>query len=188
MSKENNENHPLRVLITGANGFMGTNLVHLLYTDPNVIIRAMILPNTPTNILESFASEFKDVHDIDGDKKFEIVYANMLDLESVNAVVKNIDIIVHLAGLVTDWAPAKLFNRIIVDGTRNLLMAASGAGVKRFIYMSSLTVSDLDGHTYDDESAPRNMKFFKYGVAKIEGEKLVESWANEMRYGKEPLD
>jgi nucleoside-diphosphate-sugar epimerase len=173
------ENQHLTVLITGANGFMGTNLIHLLYSDPNVIIRAMILPNTPTNVLESFATEFSAVKEIDGKKKFEIVYADMLNLESVTAAVKDIDVIVHLAGIVTDWAPEKVFNKIIIDGTRNLLLAARNAEVKRFIYMSSLTVSNLNGHTYDDETAPRDMKFFKYGVAKIEGENLVESWASE---------
>jgi nucleoside-diphosphate-sugar epimerase len=88
------------------------------------------------------------------------------------------DTVVHLAGLVTDWASAKLYHHVIYDGTCNLLTAIDNSSITRFIYMSSLTVHAMTGHLNDDESAPRDMKAFPYGIAKAKSEDAIGEWAS----------
>jgi nucleoside-diphosphate-sugar epimerase len=80
---------------------------------------------------------------------------------------------------VTEWAPKQKYKELIIDATKNILDVASVCKVSRFIYMSSLTVSDLNGHINDDESCPRDMKFFQYGVAKRICEDMVKEWAEQ---------
>jgi len=172
-----------RILITGANGFVGTNLIKVLCEYSNFLIRAMILKGTDESIIRDYQQKYNQKFREDNNlpqnfNRIEIVYGDILDIESLKPCVKDVDIVVHLAGLVTDWAPKKLFFKLIVDGTKNLLdvIDLEGIKVKRFIYMSSLTVHDLNGHYYDDENAPRDMKFFAYGVAKKQAEDLVKDW------------
>jgi len=159
-----------RVLITGSNGFLGTNLVKRLLTDPDVIIRAMVQPKTPVDILEKFQKE-------SGTNRLEIVFADMMLKDTLPPVMKDVDQIVHLASLVTDWASRDAYFRICVEGTKNILEKAGVAGVKRFIFMSSLTVHEFGNAINQDETAPRNMKSFAYGEAKIQAEDLVSQWA-----------
>ncbi|MHA1454275.1 MAG: NAD-dependent epimerase/dehydratase family protein, partial [Promethearchaeota archaeon] len=46
-----NTNTKLKVLITGANGFVGTNLTDYLATDPSLDVYAMVRPRAPVNFL-----------------------------------------------------------------------------------------------------------------------------------------
>src|SRR6056297_1146097 len=103
------------VLITGANGFVGTNLVKELLTDEGLYIRAMVMENTPTKTLETLKNDHSDM---------EIVVANLLDMQSLRKATENIDIVVHLAGIVSDWASKELYEKVNVGGTKNLLNAA----------------------------------------------------------------
>ncbi|MHA1341672.1 MAG: NAD-dependent epimerase/dehydratase family protein [Promethearchaeota archaeon] len=173
-----------KILITGSNGFVGTNLIKVLCEKSDFLIRAMILKGTDEEVIKEFQirynDEFRKMYNLSDDfRRIEIVYGDLLDLNSLKKCVEGVDTIIHLAGLVTDWAPKKLFFKLIVEGTDNLLNAIrlNGDSVKRFIYMSSLTVHNLNGHYYDDETAPRDMKFFPYGVAKRQAEDLVTEWA-----------
>jgi nucleoside-diphosphate-sugar epimerase len=161
-----------KILITGANGFVGTNLCERLSKDPSKIFRAMIMENTPIELLNLFKKE-------NAGENLEIVYGNLLDLDSLMRACNGIHTIVHLAGLVTDWAAKQLYFKIIVEGTQNLLLAASKMNVKRMIFMSSLTVHALSGHNIGDENTPRDMKSFAYGIAKRDAEDLVQKWAEE---------
>jgi nucleoside-diphosphate-sugar epimerase len=57
------------VLVTGANGFIGTSLIQCLCKIPNLIIKAMILKGTPTEEIEKIQSVYTK-------KKLEIVFAD----------------------------------------------------------------------------------------------------------------
>ncbi|MHA1898254.1 MAG: NAD-dependent epimerase/dehydratase family protein, partial [Promethearchaeota archaeon] len=147
-------------------------------------IRCMILKGTDISELEDLQNkliELKKEKKIEylyfNDVELTIKFGNLLDVQSLIECTKDIDVVVHLAGLVTDWAPKKLFFKIILEGTKNLLNACSENHVSRFIYMSSLTVHELNGHHYDNEEAPRDMKFYPYGVAKKMAEDEVIKWA-----------
>ncbi|MHA1188736.1 MAG: NAD-dependent epimerase/dehydratase family protein [Candidatus Heimdallarchaeota archaeon] len=47
-----------RILITGANGFVGSNLTKFLSRDPSLEVFAMVRPNAPVNFLRDFQNKF----------------------------------------------------------------------------------------------------------------------------------
>lgn len=101
------------------------------------------------------------------------------------ASVKDVDQIVHLAARVhvmNDKSPDPLaeFRRVNVEGTAALARQASAAGVRRFVFLSSIKVSGEftevgEAFTADDVSAPED----PYGVSKHEAEQLLRQISAE---------
>lgn len=140
-----------KILITGANGQLGTELRHML-DDRHVAYRA-----TDTQSLD------------------------ITDSAAVMAYVTDFapDIIYHCAAYTAvDKAEdeGKLVNQHVnVDGTENLAKAAAAVDAV-LVYISTDYVFDGDSkevYTVDDVPAPRN----EYGRAKFEGEQMVQAYA-----------
>ena len=104
----------LKILITGANGFVGTNLTDYLAEDPNLDVYAMVRPNAPVNFLHEmeYSSAEKKT-----ETRFRLVEANIKDPASIDRVVQGMDVVVHLAGKVADWGDRDAFFRFNVDTT-----------------------------------------------------------------------
>ena len=96
-----------------------------------------------------------------------------------------VDAVVHLAARVhvmndTEVDPLAAFRIVNVDGTLNLARQAAAAGVKRFVFLSSVKVNGevtVFGQSFraDDEPAPMD----PYGVSKMEAEKGLRALAVE---------
>jgi nucleoside-diphosphate-sugar epimerase len=88
-----------------------------------------------------------------------------------------VQVVYHSAAKVGDWGPWAEFQRVTIDGTRNMLEAAAAARVRRFVHISS--ISTYGYHTRDvtiDESYELGYKLYKwayYSKSKIEAEKLA---------------
>jgi nucleoside-diphosphate-sugar epimerase len=108
----------LSVLVTGAAGFLGRDLVRTLL-DSGYRVRAMVRARP----LDDFTHE-----------KLEIVSANMRDLDSLCAAVCDIDVVVHLAALTRDQPESEEIN---VGGARRLINACLRTGCTRIINISS---------------------------------------------------
>ena len=158
---DKNVSQKVKILITGANGFVGSNLTKYLSQDPTLEVYAMVRPKAPINFLRDF--QFKDNRQ---DRLFEFVEANLLDEESIYNAAKDKDIIIHLAGMVSDWGIRERFWKLNVEGTQSVLRAASKAKVSRVLFLSSLTVHGLNGHKYDDEETPREVRNSAYAETK----------------------
>ncbi|NPE07243.1 MAG: NAD-dependent epimerase/dehydratase family protein [Asgard group archaeon] len=160
-----------RVIITGANGFVGSNLTKYLSLDPSLEVYAMVRPKAPVNFLKDF-----QYNDDSGEKLFEIVECNLLDEDLIVKAFENKDIVIHLAGYVSDWGSKERFWKLNVEGTKLVLQAAYKSKVSRVLYLSSLTVHGLGGHKYDNEDAPYAKKNNAYGESKKVGEELLLKW------------
>jgi len=110
------------ILVTGATGFVGSNLVKRLRKD-GLKIRAVV--RTPAK-----AQELKDLG-------VEVVPGDIADMASLEAAAKNCGTIIHLVGIIQEGR-GYTFRRVHVEGTRNTLDAAKKAGVKHFIYQSAI--------------------------------------------------
>lgn len=150
----------MRFFITGANGFIGSNLTKKLI-EKGHIVRAFILKGTD----ESTLDEFKD--------KIEKIYGDVTDINSIQQSLEGVDVVIHLAARVSDWGSEKEFTRLNYEGTKNVLDAAVEAQVKRFIFMSSLTVHGFEGFQNADESTP-----YKPWNAYARSKKAVEDLLN----------
>ncbi|KAA9396692.1 NAD-dependent epimerase/dehydratase family protein [Haloarcula sp. CBA1130] len=106
----------MTVLVTGATGFLGLNLLHSL--DRGAV--AMVRPASSTRRLP------------DG---VDTVEADLSDPDSLAAALDGVDSVVHLAAAVYDTARMAGTNAI---GTERLVAAAADAGVSRFVFASTI--------------------------------------------------
>ena len=148
----------MKILVTGANGFVGKSLCAALRSDGHTLVATVRASNTKID-----GGEQVVVGSIEGDTD----WADALS---------GVEVVVHLAARVhvmNDKAldPLTEFRKVNVDGTLNLAQQAAKAGVKRFIFISSIKVNGehtVSGKPFieDDLPSPQDA----YGVSKFEAE------------------
>lgn len=154
----------MRVLVTGASGFLGSHVAEQLAQQGHSVV-ALVRRSSDTRFLSSL-------------RGVELAYGAVEDAESVRRAVvgpPGVDAIVHSAGLVKARDEAEFF-RVNVDGTRNLLDAAKAApagAIRRFVFVSSLAAigPSLDGRPIAADARPAPVT--RYGRSKLEAERLV---------------
>jgi nucleoside-diphosphate-sugar epimerase len=147
----------MRVLVTGANGFLGRHVCAAL-RDGGLDVRAMCQPGTSTDGMEDLG---------------EIVEAELLDPEDLVDALEGCDAVVHLAAQVSEWGRYAWYERVNVLGTRSLADAAAATGAQRFVFVSSLAVHGVGDFDGADEDAPRNAAGNPYARSKIAAEDLL---------------
>lgn len=115
------------ILITGATGFVGRNLIKRLSNTSKV--RCLIRKDI--NLGEN-------VHSIKGD---------LLNIKSLEEATKDIDTVIHSAAIIKSNKKEE-FKKVNVKGTKNLVNACVKNGVKRFIHISSCDVILRNKHDY----------------------------------------
>lgn len=129
-----------KVLVTGAAGHLGNVLVRELL-EHEYEVRAMVLPNEDVSALIGLDVEIK--------------LGNVLDPTSLERVLKGIDYVFHMAGIVSIVpGEEKLVWNVNVEGTRNVLKAAKNARVKRLVYTSSIHALSRECTGTIDEELP----------------------------------
>jgi len=152
-------------LITGATGLLGSHIAEKLVAAGEPV-RALVRPSSDTRVLDTLGVE-KAIGDI-------------TDPSSLAEACKNVKTVYHAAAQVGDWGPWRRFVSVTIEGTRNMLLAARQAGVRRFLHVSSISSyghPDGEGLVLD-ESAPLGVGLHKwsyYSRAKVQAEKLA--WA-----------
>ncbi len=113
----------MKTLVTGSTGLVGSALVERLLAR-GYEVRALARRTSDLSHLNTTSAE--------------IVFGDITDYESLPPIVQGIDIVFHAAAKVTPgWGNWKEFEKITVEGTRNVLRASAEAGVKRFLQISS---------------------------------------------------
>jgi 2-alkyl-3-oxoalkanoate reductase len=116
----------MRILITGATGFIGGRLVEALKKDASFKIRT-----TGRNLRKGQALEALETH---------FIACDLQDQKKALDLTKNIDTVIHCAGRAGTWGSSDEYHRSNVLVTENVLKAARSNGVKRFIHLSSPSV------------------------------------------------
>ncbi len=118
------------ILVTGATGFIGRALVRHLFEsgrETRVLIRpSRRSPRLPKSV------------------PVEVAVVSLSDERAVRAALKDVDVIIHLAGAESHGRNADL-QTVDMQGTENLARVAADAGVKRFIYVSHIGASRSSG-------------------------------------------
>lgn len=154
-------NCPMKILVTGATGFVGGTFLSRTAADRHFYLRAAVRT---------------DVHFLTPGIETVLV-EGLTPTANWSKAVRGCDVVVHGAGRVhvmqdASTSPLVAFRSTNVLGTLNLARQAADAGVKRFIFISSIKVYGEEtslGRCYaaDDLSAPVD----PYGISKLEAEK-----------------
>jgi nucleoside-diphosphate-sugar epimerase len=148
----------MKILITGATGLLGGHLVKALQQRREQV-RALVLPVENADTLPQ--------------QGIEVVRGDITDACSLEAAVKNIDLIFHLAGMMGAWRPLADYRRVNVNGSENLYKAAQRAGVRRFVHTSSHTVYGLGHGRFLSENDALRPDPDPYSISKAEGDRLM---------------
>lgn len=161
------------VLVTGANGFIGQELCTEMFRQGWHVKAALRTPHQLPSGINS-DSDIKPV-----------------TVEQINkntdwtAALSGVDVVIHLAARVhvmNDTTPDPLaeFLKVNLHGTSNLAQQAALAGVKRFVYVSSVKVNGEETHgqhnyTEQDTPVPQD----PYGISKWEAEQALQHIAQD---------
>lgn len=139
------------VLVTGGSGFIAAALIQALAPRGNV--RAS----------QRRAARFPH----------EVVVGEMGEGADWGAALEGIGTVIHLAGPSNSYFPDDVIQRGVVGGTQELVDQAAAAGVRRFIYVSSMKAcaDASEGGALGEDDAPRPAD--AYGRAKLEAERIV---------------
>jgi UDP-N-acetylglucosamine 4-epimerase len=139
---------PRTWLVTGAAGFIGSNLVEaLLLADQHVVG----LDNFATGSRQTLA-EVREAVGEPAWRRFRLVEGDVTALATCRAACEGVDLVLHHAALASvprSIADPVGSHRTNVDGHLNMLVAAKEAAVERFVFASSSAVYG------DDEGLPK---------------------------------
>lgn len=114
----------MKCLVTGATGFLGTNLVHELVKD-GWQVKAFGLPGSNIDYIKYLP--------------VEIIFGDVTKPEDVDDAIKGCQVVFHVAGDTSWWKKRfKLQRKINVDGTVNVARACINNKVKRLIHTSTI--------------------------------------------------
>ena len=154
------------ILITGSSGFIGRAVCQQLQT------RGLSFVTAVRGQGHSVSEHCLAVGEFDGCTIW-------------SQALSGVDAVVHLAArvhIMNDQCadPLSEYRRVNVEGTRNLAMQAASAGVKRFIFLSSIKVngeSTQPGHKYLADDLPKPSD--AYAISKHEAEQALFGIARE---------
>jgi 2-alkyl-3-oxoalkanoate reductase len=158
-----------RALVTGATGLLGSHLAERLIGQ-GFRVRALVRASSRTEFLDTLG--------------VEIVRGDLTDPAICAAAVADQSLVFHCAAKVGDWGKWSEFQTGCIEATRTLAQAAGGAGVNRFIHISSTSAY---GHPADrkapiDETFPLGQNVWildYYTRSKVDCEHLLWRMADD---------
>ncbi|HIK79547.1 MAG TPA: NAD(P)-dependent oxidoreductase [Porticoccaceae bacterium] len=139
-----------KVLITGANGFIGNTLMRYYKQQGTAVVGVDLCGN--------------------GD---DIIQGDISDPETISHLLKECDVIVHTAALVSNAMKDSDMWRVNVLATRNLIAAAKQHKVRRFIQISSIVAYGNTAEGELDEDHPVHADGGSYVLTKLASEHAV---------------
>ena len=153
----------MKVLVTGASGFLGGYLTDLLAAKGLEVV-AMVRKTSDTSLLDRMGLEKR--------------IADLTDPQSLRTAAQGVDAVIHLAAYYTFHGKNELYDLVTVQGTRSILDACLEKGVKRFIYCSSTEAVGAVDDIPAREDHPPNPQH-DYGRAKLK-ERVVREYDDKL--------
>ena len=160
-----------RVLVTGADGFIGSHLTELLFEN-NFDVTGLVQYNSFNSVGNLSDASCKD--------KINIIAGDIRDLNFCKNITKDIEIIFHLAALIAipySYVAASSYVETNVLGTLNVCQAALTNGINRVINVSTSEVYGTAQYIPIDEKHPLQPQS-PYSASKISSESMAMSFFN----------
>ncbi len=156
----------MKILLTGANGFIGS-----------LVAKKLISQNYKVRSFVRSASNLRWITNL----KTEIFYGDILDKVSIKNALKDIDYVYHLAGVTKSYKPDG-YERGNFQGTKTIIdtIIENKIKLKRFLFSSSQAAygpsSTLE--PIDEDHFPNPLTF--YGKSKMKAQQYVEKYSDQI--------
>jgi NAD dependent epimerase/dehydratase len=160
-----------KILVTGADGFIGSHLTEMLL-EKSCNVKALSYYNSFNN--------WGWLEDIPANNKLEIVIGDIRDSHFVNQIIKDVDIVFHLAALIAipySYQAPESYVDTNIKGTLNICQAAKENGKTRVIHTSTSEVYGTAKYVPIDEKHPKQPQS-PYSATKIAADALALSFYN----------
>jgi len=168
----------MNIVVTGAAGFIGSNLVKKLASEKHSILCIDALIDTTyskkikqTRWLELASIPGIELHKVDMSKI------------SIEPLLHNVDVIFNLAampGLVDSWADFDLYLNSNITATQKLLQSITA--IDRDIKLIHISTSSVYGKIATGDESTELIPFSPYGVTKLAAENLVKAYADNSSF------
>lgn len=155
----------MKVLVTGANGFLGSWVTRALVNDGHEVY-ALVRPKS-------------DISELDG-VNCKYLYGDVTDIRSLLEAFKGIEAVFHLAGVIAyKKSERALMDKVNVQGTANVVAVCREHKVKRLVYLSSVVAvgAGFSEQEILNEQSEYNISDLNLGYfeTKHEAEKIVKA-------------
>lgn len=152
----------MKILVTGGTGFTGKALVQRLLDMGHQVVALDYKEGLKTQELR--------------DRGAEVLIGSVTDMDVVRRAMQGVELVHHLAAAFRELnVPDTYYHEVNVGGTRNVLQAASDAGVRKVIYCSTCGVHGNIDHPPGGEDAPIQPADY-YQRTKYEAEPIVREY------------
>lgn len=149
----------MKIFITGGTGFVGTQLVRRLRDTPHELCCLVRDPEKAQAAREAGAT---------------IVVGDITDKASVVEGMRGCDWVASLANLLEFWVPdRRVYTKVNVDGTRNVMEAALETGASKVVHVSTAAVYGNAEWPIAEESTPGPKCVGEYVRSKRAGERIA---------------
>jgi NAD dependent epimerase/dehydratase len=160
-----------KILVTGADGFIGSHLVETLVRS-GASVRALVFYNSFNSLgwLDDAAPDVRG--------QFHAVAGDIRDLQFVRSAVRECEIVLHLAALISipySYLSAAAFIDTNVSGTLNILLASRDYNVSRVVCTSTSEVYGSARYVPIDEEHPLQAQS-PYAASKVGADQLALSF------------
>jgi nucleoside-diphosphate-sugar epimerase len=137
-----------RILVTGATGFLGGNIVKAMAGNPRI------------ECIAACRNRAKSGNDFPG----EVRVGDLLDARYRRDLAKDVDVICHAGTWASMWSHRRLEREHFFEPTRDLIEQAIDRGVKRFLLASTVVIGAVtsDGRPHDDFSPKKHTGFWPH--------------------------
>jgi dihydroflavonol-4-reductase len=159
----------MRVLVTGATGMLGNNLVRALLAEGHEVRGLVRSKDKASRVLAGL--------------DIELVQGDIRDVPGIAPMFHSMEAVCHTAAYFREYYRigdhAQALREVNIDATLNLMREADASGVRRFIHVSSGgTVGQKpDGSPGDEDTPPSEAQLRNlYFRSKFEGDKEIRAW------------
>lgn len=147
-------------LVTGATGLVGYNIVKALIARGRAVKVLVRDPDRARALLP---------------RECTLARGDVTDRSTLEGAMRGCDTVYHAAGLPEQWfRDPGVFQRVNVEGTRNMVTVALRLGLRRFVYTSTIDVFEAaTGNMFDESVIATSPKHTRYERSKQDADALV---------------
>jgi dihydroflavonol-4-reductase len=163
----------MKVVVTGANGFLGSWMVQALCKQPNVEVYALVRKSSDLSLLTGLPCQY--------------AYGDVTDITSLRLAFAQAHTVFHLAGMIAYRRSDRLqMEQINVDGTQNVVQAMVECKVQKLVHASSVAAvgAGFSRNEILNEKSAFNLSNLNLGYfeTKLSAEKIVFSAAKDQLF------